>query len=171
MTRNRELLARWTIKPAWRSRVASRNSLSSATRAESATSRKAALSGHGASNGSSRASQRGNGASRLAMYRISAGKLSTNRPSTADGYQIKCPIPSDGKASPSFQCTRQAFFAEHSLRKICCPTQSSSASLSVIVGALRSCTPVDSASACAGSISSEHPDRVKMISHPITSDS
>ena len=102
MTCNSELLARWTIKPAWRSRVASRNSLSfSNTRRICYLEKSGSVGGHGASNGSSRASQRGNGASRLAMYRISAGKLSTNRPIHCRRIPDKnAPIPSDGKGFP-----------------------------------------------------------------------
>src|SRR5690606_2975425 len=57
------------------------------------------------------------------MNAIKVGKLSTKGSSTPRGYQIKWPMPSEGKASPWFQWTRQMTLAAHSFWKIWRPTQ------------------------------------------------
>ena len=55
------------------------------------------------------ASQAGTGAhssTSALTYSSIVGNDSSNGASTPSGNQMKCPMPIDGKSSPSFQCTR-----------------------------------------------------------------
>ena len=55
------------------------------------------------------------------MKFTSLGKLSSKGPRTPFGYQMKCPIPSEAKFSPSFQEVSPEMVPLHSFCQILCP--------------------------------------------------
>src|SRR5262245_35880785 len=72
----------------------------------------------------------------FSMYFIKRGKPSWGelRPK---GYQLKCPIPSDAKRSPSFQLVRPLILPPHSLYQIFTPILRAISSLISIRGAAK----------------------------------
>src|SRR4029077_21187188 len=79
------------------------------------------------------------------MKLISLGKLSSNGPRLPCGYQMKWPMPSEAKSSPSFHAVRPATVPLHSFCQIFFPIRSASA-----------CDRATTARACAGTVATAH---------------
>ena len=71
------------------------------------------------------------------------GKVSSNASSCPRWYQMKWPIPSEGKSSPAFQLLRHASLEAHSLAKTRSPSQRACAALRPICDAERVCAAAD----------------------------
>src|SRR5439155_22667350 len=82
----------------------------------------------------------GNLAPRLEIKLMSFGKLSSNGPRWPFGYQMKWPMPSDAKFSPSFHGVRPLIVPLHSFCQILLPILSASVCERVIPESV--CNPV-----------------------------
>ncbi len=60
---------------------------------------------------------------------MNEGQLSSNRPLNPAGYQMKCPIPSEGNSSPAFQVVNPLTVPPHSFCQIFRPIVSFCAAL------------------------------------------
>ena len=71
------------------------------------------------------------------------GKVSSNASSCPRWYQMKWPIPNEGKSSPAFQLLRHSSLEAHSLAKTRSPSQRACAALRPICDAERVCGAAD----------------------------
>src|SRR5206468_10710567 len=76
---------------------------------------------HGHDCSTPRKSNVGNFAPRFEMKLTTLGKLSSNGPRRPLGYQMKWPMPSDAKSSPSFHAVRPVMVPLHSFCQILFP--------------------------------------------------
>ena len=104
--------------------VASKNVLSSRICSSCCAALNAARFGQGLSGSVEFCSHLGNTTCRCLRNNSSCGKVSSKISCCPAPYQIKCPIPSEGKSSPAFQLVKQAGLERHSFWNTCRPSQS-----------------------------------------------